>query len=311
MSQMNNAQARVVDPVLTSAAQGYSNNTLVGGRLFPTVPVLARGGKILQFGKEAFMLYATGRAPGTNTKRVTVGYLGLPYVLESHSLEGLLPLETMQEADAVPGIDQGSATVNTVQDIIALRLEKQQADTARDPAKYASTNKIALSGSSQWGNEASDPIAVVETGKEAVRQKTGQRPNVAVMGPAVFSALKRHPKILDRIKYTGRDVPTTELLASLFGLDEIVVGEAIFADDVGVFSDVWGKDMVLAYVPVGTMAERGKPSFGYTYQLQGYPVVEESYYERNIKSWVYPVTDEVAPVVAGADAGYLIANAVA
>lgn len=311
MPQMNNSQARIVDPVMTSVAQGYSNNELVGGALFPTVPVTARGGKIVQFGKEAFMLYATGRSPGANTKRVTFGYLGTPYALESHSLEGLLPIESMQEANAVPGIDLGSTTTNGVQDIIALRLEKQRADVARDPSKYGAANKLVLSGSSQWSDPASDPLADMEKGKEAVRKKIGKRPNVAVIGAAVFSALKQHPKILERIKYTGRDVPTVELLASLFGVSNVYVGEAVFADDAGTFSDVWGKDVVLAYVEVGTMADRGKPSYGYTYQLQGYPEVEVPYFERNIKSWVYPVTDEVAPVIAGADAGYLITNAVA
>jgi hypothetical protein len=69
--------------------------------------------------------------------------------------------------------------------------------------------------------------------------------------------------------------------------------------------------MVLAYTETGSMVEMGAPSYGYTYQLAGYPLVEEPYYERNPKSWIYPVTDEVAPVMAGADAGYLIQNAVA
>lgn len=313
MPQMNNAQARIIDPVLSSAAQGYSNNTLIGEKLFPVVPVTARGGKIIQFGKEAFMLYATGRSPGANTKRVTFGYAGAPYALESHSLEGLLPIETMQEGSAVPGIDQGAATASGVQDIIALRLEKQRADLARNPGNYAASNKKTLSGTSQWNDYsgASDPVADIEGGIEAVRKKIGKRPNLVVMGAAVFAALKQHPKIIDRIKYTGRDVPTVELLAALFNVKEVVVGEAVFADDAGVFSDVWGKDVILVYAEVGSIADRGKPSYGYTYQLEGYPEVEVPYFERNIKSWVYPVTDEVAPVVAGADAGYLISNAVA
>lgn len=310
MPQMNNAQARIVDPVLTSVAQGYSNNELVGKLLFPTVPVAARGGKILQFGKEGFMLHATGRAPGANTKRVAFGYQGKPYTLESHSLEGIVPRETMQEGQ-VPGIDQGSLALKNTQDVIALRLEKQQADTARDASKYSSSNKITLSGTSQFSDKNSDPIGVVEAAKGAVRKKTGKRPNVSVMSAAVFDALKIHPQIVERMKYTGRDVATVELLASLFGLAQIAVGEAVFADDNGEFFDVWGKDMILAYVELGSMADMGKPSYGYTYQLQGYPEVEETYFERNIKSWVYPVTDEVAPVIAGADAGYLISNAVA
>lgn len=310
MPQMNNSQARVVDPVLTSAAQGYTNNALVGDILFPTVPVQARGGKIIQFGKEAFMLYATGRSPGANTKRVTFGYSGQPFTLESHSLEGLLPIETMQEA-GVPGIDMGSTTVDGVQEIISLRLEKQRADVARNPANYGAANKLTLSGASQWSDPNSDPVGDMSKAQEVVRKKIGKRPNVAVIGAAVFAALKVHPKILERMKYTGRDVATKELLASFFELQELRVGDAVFSDDAGVFSDVWGKDVVLAYVEIGTVAERGKPSYGYTYQLAGYPEVEEPYFERNIKSWVYPVTDEVAPVIAGADAGYLITNAVA
>jgi hypothetical protein len=308
---MSNSQVRIVDPVLTSVAQGYTNAEFVGSALFPTVGVSQRGGKVIQFGKEDFMLYATGRAPGQNTKRVSFGYLGAPYALESHSLEGVLPIEHAQEAQAVPGIDLAAVTVHGTQNIIALRLEKQQADTARNVAAYAASNKITLSGASQWSDPASDPVAAFETGKEAVRKKVGKRANTAVIGAPVFTALKQHPKVIDRMKYTGRDVATPELLASLFGLDRVLVGDAVYADDTGNLADVWGKDVVLAYTEVGTVAEKGKPSYGYTYQLENYPVVEVPYFDRSSKSWVFPVTDEVAPIIAGADSGYLITNAVA
>lgn len=313
MGQMSNSQARIIDPVLTSAAQGYKNSEFVGSALFPKVTVMQRGGKIVTFGKEDFMLYATGRSPGQNTKRVTFGHLGAPYALDSHSLEGQLPIETMQEANAVPGIDMGTTTVNKTQNIIALRLEKQQADIARTAASYAAANKITLAGTSQWSDYTgvSDPVAVIEAGKEAVRKKVGKRANTAIIGAAVFAALKQHPKVVDRMKYTGRDVATPELLAALFGLDRVLVGDAVYADDAGNFTDVWGKDVVLAYTDVATVAEQGTPSYGYTYQLEGYVIVEEPYFDRNVKSWIYPVTDEVAPVIAGVDAGYLITNAVA
>jgi Phage major capsid protein E len=315
MPQMTPAQARAIDPILTSVAQGYENNDFVGTNLFPKVPVKTRGGKILSFGKEDFMLYNTGRAPGQNTKRVQFGFLTGSFALESHSLEGVMPIELGQEAVATePNVNLGSITVNKTQDIIGLRLEKAQADLARNASNYAASNKITLSGTGQWSDftsGVSDPVAVIETGKEAVRQKIGKRPNVAVIGALVFAALKQHPKIVDRIKYTGRDIATPELLASLFGLEKVYIGDAVFADDAGTFSDVWGKDVVLAYAVTGSVAEQGKPTYGYTYQLEGYAVVEEPYYDRSAKSWIYPVTDEVAPVIAGALAGYLITNAVA
>jgi len=313
MPQLNNAQARIIDPILTNVAQGFKQAGFVGFDLFPRVPVSQRGGRIVSFSKEDFMLYNTGRAPGQNTKRVQFGYLAGNYVLESHSLEGTVPIETLQEAEAVPGIDAAKMAIYKMQNIIATRLEKAQADVARTLASYNVANRTTLTSTGQWSDfgAVSDPIAVVEAGKEAVRRRTGKRPNTAVMGAAVFASLRQHPKIIDRMKYTGRDVPTVEIMAALFGLDNVLVGDAIYADDAGSFIDVWGKDMILAYNEVGTLPDMGLPSYGYTYQLAGYPVAEEPYFDRNPKAYIYPVTDEVAPVIAGADAGYLIQNAVA
>lgn len=313
MPQMTPGQARVIDPILTSVAQGYQNNEFIGRKLFPVVPVSQRGGKIISFGKEDFMLYNTGRAPGQTTKRVQFGYSSGNYTLESHSLEGVLPRENMEEADAVPGIDLASVTVSKTQDIIALRLEKQQADLATNPANYGASNKVALSGTGQWSDftGTSDPVKDIEAGKEAVRKATGKRPNVVAMGATVFASLKQHPKVVDRMKYTGRDIATPELLAALFDVKEVVIGDAVFADDSGTFNDVWGKNVVLAYVDTAPASDRGRPTYGYTYQLDGYAIVEEAYFDRSAKSWVYPVTDEVAPVIAGALAGYLISAAVA
>lgn len=312
MSQMTIAQARVIDPVLTSAAQGYKNAEFVGTKLFPRVPVSQRGGKVITFGREDFRLYATGRTPGTNTKRVQFGYAGSAFALEQHALEGVVPFELMEEANAVPSIDLGSGAVRKTQNIIGLRLEYAQATLATTAANYGADNKKTLSGTSQWSDYAnSDPIKDVQTGISAVRAKIGKRPNVVAMGAAVFDVVKYHPKVIDRIKYTGRDNATPELLASLFGVEEVVVGDAVYEDASGALVDVWGKNVVIAYTKVGTVADQGEPSYGYTYGLQGYPAVEVPYQDRNAKSWAYPVTDEVQPVIAGADAGYLISAAVA
>lgn len=314
MPQLSNSQARVVDPILSTVARGYSNAEMIGANLFPFVSVPQRGGKIITFRKEDFRVYATGRAPGASTKRIQVGYDGSSFALESHSLEGLLPLELMQEANAVPSVDLARLTIQKTQNIIALRLEKAQADLATNASNYGSGNKATLSGVTQWSDYTSAtslPVTVIETAKEAIRAAIGKRPNVVVMGAAVMSKLKNHPTIVDRMKYTGRDVATAELLASLFGVQRVVVGDAIVADESGTFSDVWGKSVIVAYTETAALASMGTPSYGYTYRLGGYPIVEPAYLERNPKSWVYPVTDEVMPVIAGAEAGYLISGAVA
>ena len=307
---MNAAGARVVDPILTTVAQGYQNAEFVGMNLFPYVPVGQRGGKIITFGKEDFVLYNTARSPGANTKRIQYGYAGDPYALESHSLEGLVPNELQEEASAVPGIDLARGAIVKVQNTIGLRLEYQQATLATTAANYPSSNKVTLAGTSQWSDSASDPVNDIETAKEAIRAKIGKRPNIVVIGAAVFAKLRQHPKIIDRIKYTGRDSATPELLAQLFGVKKVVTGDAIY-DNNGTFADVWGKNVVIGYTELGSVADQGLPSFGYSYRLNGYPLVEQPYADRNAKSWVYPVTDEVSPVIAGSTAGYLISAAVA
>lgn len=315
MAQMTPGAARLIDPVLSTVAQGYKNSEMIAQALFPIVGTPLRGGKILSFGKEDFMLYATKRAPGENTKRIQFGYAGLPYSLEDFSLEGQVPKEVYEDASVMPGIDHGEVAVNKVQDIMFLRLEYAASVIARNASNYGAGNKVTKSGTGQWSDFTSgisDPVADIETAKEAVRAATGKRPNTVIMGAAVFAKCKQHPKIVDRIKYTQKDVATPELLAALFGVDRVLIGDAIYSNDAGTaFTDVWGKDVVVAYTNTDTVANMGAPSYGYTYMLEGHPFVEVPYHDRSAKSWIYPVTRCEAPVLAAASAGYLITNAVA
>ena len=310
MSQQTPAQARVVDPILSQHARGYKSPGNVGAFLFPRVFVTQRGGKVIEFGKEAFRLYAAGRAPGTNTKRVQFGYEGKPYGIGLNSLEAVVPREIGQEANAVPGINMAGRAVNLVQRSLALNHEKACADIAQNAANYDANHQVALAGAARWNDPASTPVKNVLDWREAVRATTGQNPNVLVLGPKVFAALGDNTSIKDRIKYTGRDSITAEMIASLFQVKRVVVGEAIVADDAGVFSDVWGKNAVLAYVPESESAVMEEPSYGYTYTMTGHPAVEEPYYDNSAKSWIYPVSDDNTPVLTGITAGFLATTVV-
>jgi hypothetical protein len=312
MTQLTTSGARVVDPILTTVAQGYKNSEFVGGYLLPRVPVAQRAGKIIQFGREAFQSYDNQRAPGSVTKRIQIGYSDQAFSLTDRSLDAVVPRELLEEAQAVPGINLASSSIRTVQDAMALRLEVEQATLVLNAGNYASTNKITLSGTSQFSDPVnSDPIAAVETAKDAIRQATGKVANTIVMGYSVLKAVRQHSKIIDRIKYTGRDIPTPELLAALWGVDNVYIGSAIQSDDLGNFSDVWGKNMVVAYTNQAGLADNGAPTFGYTYALNGYPFVEVAHFDESTKSWIYGVSDACQAVIASQNSGYLISAAVA
>jgi len=308
---MNINQARIIDPVLTEVTQGYRHPERIGHVLFPRVPVFARGGQIIEFGKESFRRYNTRRAPGTNTKRLEFGYQGKPFVLVQDALEGMVPQEHVSEAQNVPGIDLGTGAVTEVMDILTLALEIEQAELATNPANYGVDNKVTLSGTDQWSDPNSDPVKQVREYREIIRRRIGTRPNVMALSAVGFNALVEHPKIIERFKYTSSESITADMLARLFNLREVAVGEAVYMEDGSeAMKDVWDNVAVLAYVPEQVTSRRS-PSFGYTYALEGHPMTEETYFERNAKSWIYPVTYERTPVLSGIDSGFLIQDLVA
>ena len=309
---MNNSQARVIDPILTAIARGYESQfPLVANTLFPIVPVNARGGTIITFGREQFQVVDTRRAPGADTKSVEIGYGSGKYSLTDNRLMGKVPVEHMEEAAAVPGIDLASRAIVVVQDKMSLEREVHAASLARSASAYVAANKTTLSGADLWTASTSNPFTVIEAGKEAIRKKIGRRPNVMVLGPVVLSALRMHPLVLDKLSTATDRTPATLLqLAALFEVATIIEGNAI-VDTAGTFGDVWGNDAILAYVTPKSLQEMGSQNYGYTYQLSGRPDVEESYLDRSKNSFMYPVSDASQAVLTSADSGYLIKNAVA
>ena len=232
-------------------------------------------------------------------------------------LPAAIPREIMSDAIAVPGLDLGTRATNSVMNILTLGLEVEQAALATNPANYDNQHKAALSDAATeaagkpWSDPDSDPVQAVDDAKDAVRATAGVEPNRMVLSKPVFNSLKRHPKVVERFKYTTADSITTKMLAALLDLETVVVGMASVlasnADDAP-FTDVWGNFAVLAYVPEKPSGLE-EPSYGYTYTLEGHPFVEKPEWDNSKKSWVYGVTFERAPVMSGMLSGFLFQNA--
>ena len=304
---MNTAQARVVDPILSTHARGYRNAEFIGHMLFPIVDIPVRGMRVIRFGKESFRKMNTRRAPGAETARVQYGYASDPVALQQDSLEGLVPWENMEEAWKVPGINLASGSIEMVLDVIALGRECEIAALARNPANYGANNKMALAGPDKWSDPDSDPAKDIEEGRQQIRRRIGRYPNQLTLSPPCASVLTNHLKIKEHFKYTSSESLTLEMLAKYFKLERVIEGAAVVLDenapDDADAEDVWGDDAILSFTPKGSNYRI--PSFGYTYRLNGHPLVEKPYDERNRKSWIYPVTEDWSPELVGAEAGFL------
>ncbi len=307
MPQQTPAQARIIDPILSTFAQGYSDPEFIGSMLFPPVPVEAAGGQIIEFGKEHFRQYNTRRAPGTDLKRMQTGFLGRPYALENHGFAGMVPAENQRDAVAVPGVDLGKRAMAGSLAVILRSLEIQQAAVALNTANYDANHRIALTGTSKWSDATSNPIAQVAQYREAIRASCGRYPNVAAFSAVAWQAFINNPNVISRIVYTQTGIITEDIAAALLQVQKVVVGKSIYADASDAFVDIWGNNCVLAYVALGSKTQE-EPSYGYTYTLRGHPAVLAPYYDPDNLSWIYPALFERLPVITALQSGYLIQN---
>lgn len=317
---MNPGQARVVDPVLTTIGRSYRHAAHCWPYLFPAVPVPARGGQIITFGAEDFVKRDLRRAPGSNRQRLNVGYVGEKYGLEQRALDGVVPFELLQDSMAVPGISLGRRATTQVMANLSLQVEIEAAELATDVANYDAGHREALAGAGQWSHPDSKPSAKVNDAKQVVREGIGLVPNTLAVGYEVWLALQNNADVVERTKHTrgpSESMPqvTKAMMAGYFDVDHFVVCEAMHGAP-GEFADIWGKNAVLAYTDTSSLAQAeggdmGSPSFGYTYRLEGYPIVEEPWRDRNADCWLYPATTEDTPVIAGKAGGFLFTAVVA
>ena len=307
--QLSPAEARITDPVLTTAARGYQHPAHVAHWLFPRVYTSIRGGRRVEFDRTDFRRVNSRRAPGADTREVQFGHDGEKFALTQHRLLGKQPIEPAEDAMQVAGIDMGMRAVDGVQAMISLEKEIAAATAATTAATYDAAHTTSLPADARWDDAEADPAKDVAVGIQAIRQATGMRPNVLLLGGNVFDRMRIAPKVLTQIRYVQKMMADTEDLERLLGVERVVIGDSIWVDENDDTHDVWGNHAVLAYTRIGSV-DRAEPSYGYCYTLTGTPAVEEAWYDRRRRSWMHPVIEEYTIEVVGADAGYLIRNAV-
>ena len=305
---------RQVDPVLTNLATGYGNADFVADEVLPVVDVDREGVKIPKFGKDAFRVYATERALRANSNRITPEDVGQVTVsLTEHDLE--YPIDYREDAEAAFDL-QANAAYRTKEGIL-LRREKKVADMVQNPANFPVGNKAALSGTDLFSNASSDPEALIDDARSAVRAKIARDPNLLVLGYASYRFLRRHPKLRAILSTSTTRMLTMADLAAIFQVERIVVGKAVQLSDAGVQSDIWGNTALLTYVArPGPASANGQPSrspyepsFGYTLRKKNSAKVD-SRLESGGKLEVVRYTEIFEPYLLGADAGYLFTNTV-
>lgn len=93
---------------------------------------------------------------------------------------------------------------------------------------------------------------------------------MCVISGDVWAALKEHPAVVEKLKYSQVAIVTPEVFAKLIGIETVKIGEAVYEES-GQLKDIWSKDIVVAYVAPRSTGGKGtvyEPSYGYTVRRQ-------------------------------------------
>jgi hypothetical protein len=218
---------------LTTLSTGFfqSATEYIAEDIFPRVPVGQQGGLYNRYKMDDWFRTVAGvRGPATESAGGGWELDTDNYYADVYAVHKDLDDQTRANADTMFNLDRDATEWVTTN--LLLKRDRVFVDTFLKTGVWTTnlTGVAAAPGANeflQWNLAGATPISDIKSQALTMKEKTGLRPNVLVLGARVVDYLLDHPTILDRIKYSQRGIASTDLLATLFGVDRILVAEAI------------------------------------------------------------------------------------
>ncbi|MCL1832857.1 MAG: hypothetical protein FWG45_08155 [Oscillospiraceae bacterium] len=227
---------------LTNLALAYFQSAagFISRRLFPVVPVPLSMAYFFEFDKGDLTRLMVAKKPEFG--HVTPAVFGK----RDHSykcqvdqiITGIDSISSLdfQRINAPGVIDPRRAKARFVAEQMNLYLDDMWAQKYFNAASWSQVftgTGTTPTGNQFWffDNDNCDPVKFFNGLFTLMRQFGLRKPNKLGLGLNAFGALQNNPAILERIKYQGSEANpatvTANVLAQLFGLDEVVVAETV------------------------------------------------------------------------------------
>ena len=303
-----------VSQPLSNVAVEFKQPKNIWNEVMKPVPVDKENDTYYIFGDEDFRYHGKKRADGDPAVRI------LPFTASTDTYacietayDVLLTKRQINKADKIVMLKNRST--NRLMNIIDRDIEIEVAAEAFGASNYTG---MTAAPSTKWDTKLTgSPISDIDTAKTLVQAQIGIDPNVIVMGREVYDQLKRHAELKEIVKYTKTAAfITPELMASIFGVDKVVVGDQIYitskpGQTTVTRSYVWGKSCALLYVPQASAID--EPAWGYTFmhKLFGKLTAKvKNYPEHKLNGEILEASRSFVPKVTGKKAGYLYTTVV-
>ena len=241
-----------VDAIMTNHSVAYIQQAtdFIASTFAPRVPVQKQSDKYYIFSKgDWFRDEAKQRAGSSESVGAGYSLSTDSYFSEQFSIHKDVSRDVKANTDN-PLDWRRNATQLVTQRLL---LKREVEFAAKAFAANWGTNLTGGSNFTQWDDYSnSDPVDNIEDGISTVLKNTGLKPNTLLLGYEAWKALKHHPDIVDRYKYSSSDSISTDMVARLLELDRIIVAKAVKNSGIegasNSFDFVSGKNALLAHV---------------------------------------------------------------
>lgn len=205
---------------------------LVGDAILPPLSVDEQEGVIYRMKRTSLMRLAsadqTRVAPGADARRTNTEIGSSTYKCVTHKLEEALPDESRQKYANQFDLGTGIATIKA-NDLIRAA-EKRVIDLVCNTTTFPQDGVTGVAPTNEWDDlENSDPVGDVNTGRKSILKRTGELPNLLVVGYSTYLNLGMNKSIRERLgaRYNaslnadGNIRP--EALAAIFELRQVRV----------------------------------------------------------------------------------------
>jgi hypothetical protein len=323
---MPDIREQLVTGPLQDVSIKYRNGIFVGDQIFRIIDTSDPKMNIYKYLKsDWFRDEAKIRGRGARASRSTFKLTPIPYNTQEYAFASEVADEDRRNAASrmAPPLEPDQDAIEFCSDKIDLSKELRIA---------ALVKATGWSGQAAGGEDAeglwAPPGATntfmtdVEARKETIRAATGFRPNVLMIDSGTFAKIKLVEEVLDRIKYGGGEADPAKvnarMIAALFELDEVLIGEAIYNSaketkagseftSVNIWENTATKGMAFLF--------SRPPRLGLKIPMPGVQVrlKYESGQVRRTTTWreapehqdVYEVAEETDIVATGADLGFM------
>jgi hypothetical protein len=239
-----------VDQLLSNVAVKYTNERFIHDKVFPTVSVKKTSDIYRTFNRN-WVIPETNRAVGGLAKEHLFEIGTANYSLEKHALKSFVA-DTAADNYDITDL-RADVTMELVEKIM---MRKEVSCAANFQTTSSWSLNASLGGDDSWLTTLAAPISLFDTAVAAVVSNSGVRPNFGIVPMASYNALKNHTTVVDRVKYTSREL-SPGIVGALIGIGEILTPDMYYDSGLygasaatGAIGSIWREDMAfIGYKP--------------------------------------------------------------